>query len=132
MFGLGACWGYNDQGQLGDGGSSDSSVPVSVSGGYNFSSISISDDHTCAVLVNGSGVCWGTGLIGGGASWSYVPIPVSGDYSFISNSFYWSRNTVISRLPDYYYNSGETWTFTCNALNAEYVSNQEYDEYTIP
>src|SRR5205809_1215681 len=43
------CWGNNDQGELGDGGSSSSarSSPVAVSGGLSFATVSASIKHSC-------------------------------------------------------------------------------------
>jgi hypothetical protein len=48
-------------GQLGDGASLDSSVPVDVGLGYSAAGVSAGGDHTCAVLVGGDTTCWGQG-----------------------------------------------------------------------
>jgi len=57
------CWGYNYNGQLGDGTTSTSNSPVSVSGLGSVNSISaggnINGSYTCALLDNGSAMCWG-------------------------------------------------------------------------
>jgi alpha-tubulin suppressor-like RCC1 family protein len=61
------CWGANDVGQLGDGGMTDSDVPVmiktvSLVPGYGifFGTIGAGDAHTCVVNGPGAGVsCWG-------------------------------------------------------------------------
>ena len=54
------CWGCNTDGQLGNGTTADSSVPVTVSGITNAIAVAAGDsDHTCAVLSNGSIQCWG-------------------------------------------------------------------------
>ncbi|MEC9354366.1 MAG: hypothetical protein VX686_03810, partial [Candidatus Thermoplasmatota archaeon] len=57
-----ACWGDNEFGKLGDGTTTDSSEPVGVSlpSGSPAVSISAGYDHTCAVLDNGSAMCWGS------------------------------------------------------------------------
>lgn len=63
------CWGYNLRGQLGDGSTTDRSMPVPVFGLSNgVSSISAGTSssggsHTCAV-VNGGAKCWGSNQFG--------------------------------------------------------------------
>ena len=73
--GSATCWGYNYNGQLGDGTTSTSNSPVSVSGLGSVNSISaggnINGSHTCALLDNGSAMCWGynnDGQLGNGSS----------------------------------------------------------------
>jgi len=59
------CWGSNSEGQLGDGTRVNKSVPTAVSGIDHSSpaktavSISASKTHTCAVMGDGSLLCWG-------------------------------------------------------------------------
>ncbi|HXG95753.1 MAG TPA: Ig-like domain-containing protein [Gemmatimonadales bacterium] len=61
--GVAYCWGWNAGGQLGDGSTTDQSVPVSVSGGLTFSSIS-ARGATCALTAAGAAYCWGQGYGG--------------------------------------------------------------------
>jgi alpha-tubulin suppressor-like RCC1 family protein len=59
------CWGYNDSGQLGEGTTTDSSVPVDVvglSGGAR--SIAAGWGHTCALTVRDGILCWGSNKYG--------------------------------------------------------------------
>jgi hypothetical protein len=53
------CWGYNGYGELGNGTTTDSDVPVAVSGITNATQIASSDWDTCALLAGGQIDCWG-------------------------------------------------------------------------
>lgn len=57
-----ACWGDNRNGQLGDGTTNDSSVPVIVSGLTNAREVAIGDASICAVLTDDTVTCWGSNL----------------------------------------------------------------------
>jgi alpha-tubulin suppressor-like RCC1 family protein len=54
------CWGYNGDGELGDGTRTDSTTPVDVVGlGSGVAAVSTVDRHTCAVTTAGAVKCWG-------------------------------------------------------------------------
>ena len=55
------CWGHNDYGQLGDGSTTNRSVPVAVNVGSNrtVQAVSTGVAHTCALLDNDTLKCWG-------------------------------------------------------------------------
>ena len=83
--GAGFCWGAGGDGVLGNGTTSDSSVPVgvqttSVLAGETLTGISAGSSHVCAVDSVGHGYCWGSnanGELGDGTTTnSSVPVQV--------------------------------------------------------
>jgi|GEM_PF-1476627 len=58
------CWGLNIEGQLGNGTSTSSSVPVRVTGLTNVTDVVAGGAHSCALLANGTVRCWGSGQDG--------------------------------------------------------------------
>ena len=76
------CWGANSGGQLGNGSTTGSPVPVQVSGlASRVHSLAAGNSHTCATADGGIS-CWGYngyGQLGNGSIVSsLVPVPVSG------------------------------------------------------
>ncbi len=76
------CWGYNNVGQLGDGGSVTSSdSPIEVQTSVTFKSISAGANHTCGISTNDWAYCWGEGTYGklgnGGTANSSIPVAVN-------------------------------------------------------
>ncbi|PRY67846.1 alpha-tubulin suppressor-like RCC1 family protein [Glaciihabitans tibetensis] len=78
------CWGFNRTGQLGNGTTTDSSIPVAVTGlaGEAITDIAVGSIHSCAVATNGTGYCWGYneyGQLGNGTTTnSSTPVAVTG------------------------------------------------------
>lgn len=53
------CWGDNVRGQLGNGTTVGSSVPVPIAGGLSLSSVSPGLRHTCGMATSAQAYCWG-------------------------------------------------------------------------
>jgi alpha-tubulin suppressor-like RCC1 family protein len=76
------CWGWNLNGQLGNGTQASSGTPASVDGGHAFRSIFPGDRITCGVTTGGRVYCWGErrhGLMGASRMGdALAPEPVAG------------------------------------------------------
>jgi alpha-tubulin suppressor-like RCC1 family protein len=81
------CWGGNPDGELGDGTTTDSNVPVAVDtsgalAGKTMTQISAGDDNTCAQDSAGADHCWGSNLsgeLGDGPTLVQSSVPVAVD-----------------------------------------------------
>ena len=70
------CWGYNSEGQLGDGTQTNSSVPVAVAtsgvlSGVTLTRVTAGSAYACALSSSGAAYCWGTnehGELGSGST----------------------------------------------------------------
>ena len=82
------CWGYNGNGELGDGTTTSSSVPVAVTGGLAFSAVNTGRFHSCGLTAGGVAYCWGYNFFGqlGDSTTTnrLVPVAVSGGLGFIA------------------------------------------------
>src|SRR5882762_1607096 len=80
------CWGYNVQGQVGDGTTTARATPAPIAGGLTFAEVNAGGYHTCGVTTSGAAYCWGyntTGQLGDGTMTSTTsPVPVAGGLTF--------------------------------------------------
>jgi alpha-tubulin suppressor-like RCC1 family protein len=81
------CWGYNGEGQLGNGTTNPSTFPTLVAGGLLFRGVSAGQNHTCGVTTGFRVYCWGYnggGQLGDGTNIStrLLPVPVAGGRPF--------------------------------------------------
>jgi len=94
------CWGYNAYGQLGNGTTTSSLTPTTVSGINNATAVAVGNFHTCALLSDGSIKCWGAGDNGrlghgGGTGHRYTPVSVEGINNAIAISLGWSHSCAL-------------------------------------
>ncbi|HYN82170.1 MAG TPA: hypothetical protein VES88_11750 [Gemmatimonadaceae bacterium] len=79
VSGAAYCWGTNGSGQLGNGTTTGSLVPVPVSGGLQFAAITAGAISTCALTTQGAAYCWGQNFTGLSSS---TPVPLPGNVRF--------------------------------------------------
>ncbi|MFN8489803.1 MAG: hypothetical protein U0350_19615 [Caldilineaceae bacterium] len=73
------CWGYNKDGELGDGTTTNRLTPVNVVGlGSGVSRLFTGGNHTCALMTNDDVKCWGDNLSGqlGDGTFTHSPTPL--------------------------------------------------------
>ena len=91
------CWGTASNGELGIGSPPPgrSEIPLAVTGGHLFDSVSAGGNHTCGITTDGKAYCWGRGGKGQLGSMGadltqdyreYEPLPVAGNHTFESVS----------------------------------------------
>ena len=119
------CWGYDNFGQLGDGGTNTdidtpSSTPIDLGTGRTAVAISAGQYHTCATLDNGDMKCWGydwAGQLGDGGSNTNQgsPAPILGTDN-------WDSSTGLS-TPSY--------TLTPSVEGADLTVGEAMDDITF-
>lgn len=84
------CWGFNENGQLGDGSRRDRTTPVPVLGSLRFKSLSPGGAHTCGVTTANAVYCWGFNLNGQLGDGTFAdratPGPIAGTVQLVAVS----------------------------------------------
>jgi Regulator of chromosome condensation (RCC1) repeat/IPT/TIG domain len=84
------CWGYNNDGQLGNGSTTPAPTPDAVVGITHAVAVSAGELHTCALILDGTVRCWGDnayGKLGNNSTVrSLVPVQVSGLHNVVALS----------------------------------------------
>jgi RHS repeat-associated protein/uncharacterized repeat protein (TIGR01451 family) len=116
------CWGLNDNGQLGDGTTTQRTTPVSVSGiTSNGTSMAIGYAHSCARVINSGLKCWGSNSNGqlsdGTVTYSTTPLVIgfTGYTYTYGNSAHKHAATALS--------SGESYGYDANGNMTTRVEN---------
>jgi alpha-tubulin suppressor-like RCC1 family protein len=85
------CWGWNNDGELGDGTFTDHRIPMPVGAGRAFNSLVAGYFHTCGLAPDGTAYCWGAngfGQLGTGIDNFHdhetTPVAVIGGLTFTS------------------------------------------------
>ncbi|HEX4481736.1 MAG TPA: hypothetical protein VH082_13050 [Rudaea sp.] len=93
--GAAKCWGFGEVGQLGNGATVSSSMPVAVTGlSSGVADIGVGFDFSCALLTSGAVKCWGgntDGDVGDGSGSGFRTTPVTtiaSGASAIATSYY--------------------------------------------
>jgi len=58
------CWGFNDNGQVGDGTTTTREAPTQVGAETDWVAVTVGGRHSCAVKGDGTAWCWGDNLYG--------------------------------------------------------------------
>jgi alpha-tubulin suppressor-like RCC1 family protein len=97
------CWGFNGNGQLGDGTTTDRHTPVAVAGGLRFHAISTGYGSTCGVTTDYRAYCWGDNVLGhlgdGTTTRRLTPVAVVGGHRFRQVDVYSEHACAVS-YPD--------------------------------
>src|SRR4030095_9819368 len=90
VAGAAYCWGGNSDGALGDGSTTDSFLPLAVSGGLSFQKLATGGNEsiglTCGLTTTAAAYCWGENDVGtvgdGSTSVRRTPVAVAGRRPF--------------------------------------------------
>ena len=88
------CWGWNGSGQIGDGTTDESNIPVAVKGlqsGLTVKAIAAGKDFTCALMSNSKVECWGNN---GSGQLGCLTFESSSNPGFVSNGNLSGVNTI--------------------------------------
>jgi hypothetical protein len=85
------CWGYNGNSELGNGTTTNSSLPKAVTTDLTFTKIQTGRKHSCGLATDSKIYCWGSNVAGnfGNGTTNPAAIPVLGGNNMVFSNF-WS------------------------------------------
>jgi uncharacterized protein (TIGR03437 family) len=120
-------WGYNGDGELGDGANADSDVPMQVSGLAGAIAVAAGDYHSLAVKGDGTVWAWGfnySGQLGNGQyADSNVPVQVSGLTGVVAIAGGQQHSLALK-------SDGTVWSWGYGLYGV--LGNGTYDDSTVP
>ncbi|HTI64211.1 MAG TPA: protein kinase [Gemmatimonadaceae bacterium] len=106
------CWGGNDRGQIGNGGTSRASSPAVVSVDVRFTTIAAGLSHSCGIARGGMAWCWGAndhGQLGDRTMAQHtIPLRVAGSHTFTEITVGAAHTCALD-------DSGAAWCWGSNA-----------------
>jgi alpha-tubulin suppressor-like RCC1 family protein/predicted Ser/Thr protein kinase len=106
------CWGGNDRGQIGNGGTSRASSPAVVSVDVRFTTIAAGLSHSCGIARGGVAWCWGAndhGQLGDRTMAQHtIPLRVAGSHTFTEITVGAAHTCALD-------DSGAVWCWGSNA-----------------
>jgi alpha-tubulin suppressor-like RCC1 family protein len=105
------CWGRNDDGQLGDGTTTDELAPERLKGGAVWSSVSTGGGRTCGIRTDATLWCWGAAPIGDGSD-ADNPVP---QQVLVSGVTAWGEVSAGSHHTCALANDGTRWCWGDNS-----------------
>ena len=104
VVGVSVCFGNNGSGQLGNGTTTNSAIPMLVASALTFEKVSAGDSHTCGLSLYGIPFCWGdnsSGQLGNGTTTnSATPVAVAGSLDFVMVSAGGSHTCGVTNYRD--------------------------------
>ncbi len=118
------CWGFNNVGQLGTGGTANRKIPTPVAGGLTWLQLDVGLFHSCGLTRANVAYCWGMdshGTLGDGSTREnrLVPTVVAGGLAFTRIDAGYERTCALT-------GAGQAWCWGTSPVG----DRSELDRYT--